>query len=400
MYKLRPIMQAYPWGSPQWIPNLLGVPNRENKPWAELWFGAHPKASSKLEGSGETLIEWISTQPERTLGKVVLHRFGSQLPFLLKLLAAAEPLSIQCHPSKEQAIKGFQNEEEARIPIDAANRNYKDPNHKPEILVALLPFVALCGFRPVNEIKEHFYALQKLIPEISSFLQALEQGNLKTFYRFLLSIPRPKAMEWIQTLQLYMQRKGGLVKEEDRWFLELSKRYPEDIACFAPYYLNLVNLNSKQGLFLEAGILHAYLRGFGVELMANSDNVLRGGLTNKHVDLEELMQVARFEIYTPKVLDPLRTELPTLKGKAKEGKYLTPVEDFSLSYLELEQVTALSLPIEGPEIFLCTEGRVSLSESSVPPIPLLPGEGCFIDASTKKLSIEGSGLLFRARVNT
>lgn len=413
MQKILPRVQDYPWGSTQWIPEFLGIPVTGKKPWAELWFGAHPRAPSLLEGKDMDLFQWIQRDPQQVLGSRVMYTFGPQLPFLLKLLAAARPLSIQCHPSKKQAQEGFQRENQLGIPVDSSHRNYKDSNHKPEILLALSPFTALCGFRSPSSILHQFGRLVSVLPKLSDFFPLLEKGDLEKFYRSFLSLPKDTIHSWIQTYRtdLLQNRDGATL--EDQWFSRLASQYPEDPGCFAPYYLNLIELSPGEALFLDAGVLHAYLYGFGIELMANSDNVLRGGLTSKHIDLEELLKVVRFQEEMPSVLRPARNRIQTEEGECWEEQYAVPVKEFRLSILRIHGVRGgIPLPVSGPEILLAGEGVWEVAgdygaasglepASSERSVSLERGEACFLDATLSKVLLaekeQGKGWLVRAR---
>lgn len=406
MQKIIPQVQDYFWGSTRWIPEFLGIPVKEGKRWAELWYGAHPKASSLLEGKDIDLHQWITLNPARWLGLKVVNTFGPQLPFLLKLLAAAEPLSIQCHPSRKQAEEGFQRENLLGIPIDSHLRNYKDSNHKPEILLAISPCTALCGFRSPYSTLQQFARLVPTLPRLTDFFPLLEKGNLEGFYRSFLSIPKETVRFWIQTYRTFLLQNQDHSTLEDRWFYRLATQYSEDPGCFAPYYLNLVELSPGEALFLDAGILHAYLNGFGIELMANSDNVLRGGLTGKHMDLEELLKVVRFQEEIPRVIRPERRRIQTQKGECWEELYPVTVPEFNLSLLRIDGVQdRIHLPVAGPEILLCGEGVWQVEkEAGSESISLKRGEACFLDISVAKVLLRGrnpgsgKGWLVRARV--
>jgi len=376
----------------------------EEKPWAELWYGAHPKAPSLLEGTDIDLLQWITKDPEKRLGSKVVNTFGPQLPFLLKLLAAAEPLSIQCHPSRKQAQEGFQKENQLGIPLDSPSRNYKDPNHKPEILLALSPFTALCGFRSPLTILQQCKRLTLAIPKLEDFFPLLEGGDLEGFYRSFFSLPKGVVRSWILGYQALLSESSESLSLEDRWFCRLAQRYPEDPGCFAPYYLNLVELSPGEAIFLDSGVLHAYLQGFGIELMANSDNVLRGGLTSKHMDLDELLRVIRFQHEIPKVIRPKRTMIQTRNGEYWEELYPVPVLELSLSILRFDRAKeAIPVPARGPEILLCGEGVWEVwRESGSEAFLLKRGEACFLDSSVTEVFLagrnDGKGWFARARV--
>ncbi|GHU55832.1 hypothetical protein FACS189442_3860 [Spirochaetia bacterium] len=315
IFKLKNQVKHYEWGSPKWIPQLLGVENAAGEPWAELWMGVHPGAPSQAllnTGNGNTEIalgSLIAQNPQRYLGREAEESFGT-LPFLFKLLAAAKPLSIQAHPSREQARAGWRRENGQGLAPDSPNRNYKDDNHKPEIICALSPFTALCGFREPAEIAallEYFFGAIMDGPQGLRGLKAAlaepgDQANpaaplpLKSFLKALFSL----SAETRQELTGYILKTAGAVpadavcpskKFEAEWknMVRFAELYPGDPGIIAPLYLNLLKLAPGDAIYLNAGVLHAYIDGFGVELMANSDNVLRGGLTPKHVDVDELI---------------------------------------------------------------------------------------------------------------
>ncbi|MBW2026968.1 MAG: mannose-6-phosphate isomerase, class I [Deltaproteobacteria bacterium] len=276
---LRNPIQHYAWGSKTAIPKLLNIPNPERNPMAELWMGAHPKAPSQVcvDGRWISLIDVIASSPESVLGSEVARRFDSQLPFLFKILAAAEPLSIQVHPNKQQAIEGFTKENELGISLDAPYRNYRDDNHKPELLCALTPFEALKGFRPVGEA----LALMETIavPELSPLVDGLrnhpDMDGLKRFFRILMKMGKSEQARMVSRVVERAKEKAR-ERRELYWVMELGKKYPGDVGVLSPLFLNLIYLEPGQAMFLPAGELHAYLGGTGLEIMANSDNVLRG----------------------------------------------------------------------------------------------------------------------------
>ncbi|MCX7656852.1 MAG: mannose-6-phosphate isomerase, class I, partial [Treponemataceae bacterium] len=288
-------IQNYPWGSFSWIPQLLRLPTPSDTPMAELWMGAHPKAPSLALTTTQgpvPLNQLIRENPEWYLGKKLAQE-ETTLPFLFKLLAAEQPLSIQVHPSKAQAKEGFSRENKQGIPLDAEHRNYKDDNHKPEIIAALSPFRALCGFRQIEEITSLFSLLH--LPPLFPALQILQKEKSYTaFLKELFAISPETVHALIKDFETNLF--AVLLKEAPKYRREwetvrsFMSLYPNDITVFAPLYLNLIDLEVGHALFLPSGILHAYVHGFGVELMANSDNVLRGGLTTKHMDTNELLR--------------------------------------------------------------------------------------------------------------
>lgn len=367
-------IQRYAWGSLTAIPALLGK-SPDGSPQAELWLGAHPLASSRTR-SGSTLEALIAREPLRLLGEASLARFGPRLPFLLKILAAAQPLSLQAHPSREQAEAGFRREEASGLPLTAPNRSYRDPNHKPEILCALTPFQALSGFRKIADSVRLLRALS-----LGRDAFHLETQGLRSFFQRVMSLPRDQQAalsdQWVKAAR---QLVDGFVPE-CQLALRLGALYPGDVGIVGALLLNLVTLSPGQALYLGAGNLHAYLEGTGVELMANSDNVLRGGLTPKHVDVAELLSVLNFDDGPPQVLQP----------SGPHTVYPTPAPDFCLSRLELDDDQPITLLPSGPQLLLVVEGEVEVSGVS-----LSRGGSLFVGADEAALRLQGRGTLFRA----
>jgi len=390
-----PIME-YAWGSRSAIPDLLGMPNPAQKPMAELWMGAHPKAPSAvlMEGKWTSLEEVIRFSPETILGQEAARRFEDRLPFLFKVLAAERPLSIQAHPTLDQAKEGFRKENQAGIPLDAPERNYRDPNHKPEIICALGPFDALKGFRNIDEIIELLKKVSSgpLDGLIDLLVREPDDRGLMRFVEGLMSMKRP-AMAKIAAVAA--ERATGLT-ENDRafgWVIALEKAYPGDAGALAPLFLNLVRLGPGEALFLPAGELHAYLRGVGIELMANSDNVIRAGLTKKHVDVPELLKIARF---TPAVPHVLRA----FGNSGGREIYTAPAEEFLLSTISLQEEKTYEVNSrDGVEILLCTEGTGEITESlGTQRLPYRKGMSFLVPAAVKKYRITGRGTFFSASV--
>jgi mannose-6-phosphate isomerase len=401
IYKLENTVQHYAWGSPVLIPEFLGSKNPGNEPWAELWMGAHPQAPSRCQpvagnaGEGIPLDKLIASNPDTFLGKETAKAFDGQLPFLLKLLAAASPLSIQCHPSARQAREGFARENRAGIPPGAGNRNYKDASHKPEIILALTPFSALRGLRPLGETIRFFSAFP--IPALSAAAALLEKnrdGGIQDFLRTLLCASHDEARAWIEALK----NEGGAARDtaEFRTFLHLADWYPEDSGCLAPFYLNLVDLKPGEALFLGPGEMHAYLAGLGVELMANSDNVLRAGLTSKHIDIQELLACLSGTAAAAEILRPAGTG----RGGFIEEEYPCRAQEFTLSILRPAVPAGMgktAIETAGPEILFCGGGTAAV-ESAEGPCTLGRGESVFIPASQGTYTLSGTCTLYRARV--
>jgi len=300
IYKLENTVKQYAWGSPEWIPNLTGQENPDKKPWAELWMGIHPDGPSKITVDGKTL-------PLSEL---------AALPFLLKFLAAESPLSIQAHPNLRQAKEGFEKENRAGVTLDAPERNYKDPNHKPEIVCALGPFTAMAGFRDAAETEQ----LLSLVSGTEGLQKAL-RGGYRPFLAALSGLGK-KEREALTGAVLQAAGKDNPVSPLSLCG-ELAQRYPGDPGILAPLYLNVLDLNPFEAIFIPAGILHAYIHGIALECMANSDNVLRGGLTPKHIDLEELLSIVSFEPYKPELLKPIALSSGCFR-------YESPCDEFTL----------------------------------------------------------------------
>ena len=277
-FRMKNTVQAYAWGSRTAIPELLGKHSPSTKPQAELWIGAHPKAPSLLwhQGRWQALDQLISQYPEEFLGRSVASRFGPRLPFLLKVLAADQPLSIQAHPDTIQAKAGFRRENEAGIELTVDHRNYKDPQHKPECMCALAPFTGLCGFRSLSNMMSLMGSVWPI--NDNALLTTLTKKGIKSFFKSVMTLPTKKRLGLIS--QTVLQAESMIdINPAFPWMVRLNRLFPGDIGVLAPLYLNIVELQPGEAIFLPAGQLHAYLNGVGIEIMANSDNVLRGGLT-------------------------------------------------------------------------------------------------------------------------
>jgi mannose-6-phosphate isomerase len=389
MWQLQTSVRHYPWGSRTVIPDLLGEPSPADRPYAELWVGAHPDEPSVLS-DGTPLDKAIQRSPEQLLGAAVRERFGDRLPFLLKVLAADQPLSLQAHPTNEQAEAGFAAEEAAGVPRDSTTRTFKDPFHKPELLLALTPFEALCGFRPVEE---SLYCLAKLqVPELKPTIAALARGGLRAAIPQLLALsPEHRAT----LVSAVAEAASRFVAAHDpefintyRWAASLAETYPGDPGVVISLMCNHLKLAPGEAVFLPAGNLHAYLCGAGVEVMASSDNVLRGGLTGKHVDLAALIEV----------LDFADGRVPVLHPVLGPGglRYPVPVEEFDLTRVQLDAQTGV-LTSRGPQVLLCTEGEVALT-SSENTLALGKGAAAFVPAGAQ-ITASGPAVLYRATTN-
>jgi mannose-6-phosphate isomerase len=387
-------IQGYAWGSRTAIAELLGRPVPSAGPEAELWIGAHPRGPSRIvapAGLG-SLDQAIERDPVGILGREVCDHFGNELPFLLKVLAAAEPLSIQAHPSQEQARRGWERENAEGVPVEAPHRNYRDPNHKPELACALTPFVALKGFRPAEDVVRNLEAVVRpgISPELGRLAREKTPRALRALFARLLTLdPEEKAPLLERTAAEAGRRRQTEPAWE--WAARLMKRYPGDLSALAPLYLNLVSLAPGQALFQPAGELHAYLEGTALEIMANSDNVLRGGLTPKHVDVPELLATLVFEGRSPEVLEPV-------ESGPGERVYRTPAREFELALLDVEPGRPLRPgPGHGVEVLLGLAGaaRILAGDETA---PLGPGRSVLVPAALDTYTIEGGGRVCRARV--
>ncbi|MFJ5835049.1 mannose-6-phosphate isomerase, class I [Streptomyces sp. NPDC093089] len=381
MDRLVNTVRPYAWGSTTAIPELLGLaPTGE--PQAEMWMGAHPGAPS-LTGRGP-LNELIDADPAGELGEPAVEKFGPRLPFLLKVLAAGAPLSLQVHPDLAQAQAGFAAEEAAGIPVDAPHRTYKDANHKPEMIVALTPFDGLCGFRDPAEAADLIAGLgvDSLKPYVDLLHAHPEEAALREVLTALLTADPDEMAHTVAEAAAAADRLGG----DYAPYAGLAHHFPGDPGVLAAMLLNRVQLQPGEGLYLGAGVPHAYLDGLGVEIMANSDNVLRCGLTPKHVDVPELLRIVRFEPADAAVLRPEASP-------SGEEVYETPIDEFRLSrFVRAEGAAPTDLTAATPQILLAVAGRPKAGE-----VTLAPGESVFVPAG-ESAELTGAGTVFRATV--
>lgn len=385
-------IQPYDWGSRDAMSRLFGLPNPEDLPMAELWMGSHPKAPSLLLPERTSLADVIAADPDATLGDRVAGRFDRRLPFLFKVLSAAQGLSIQAHPSESVAREGFEREEAAGIPIDARERNYRDRNHKPELLVALTPFCALRGFRRSAEIEADCRLLGA-----DELLAALDHGDederLRAFFQRLLCLSPRRVAELIAAAS---SRAGAAARFE--WVRRLDEQRRGDVGALGPLYLNLLELASGDAVYQEAGVLHAYLEGTGVEIMANSDNVLRGGMTGKHIDVDELLRVGRFEPTPPAVMAGSSVGGPADGHGCTVQRFAPPFDEFEVLRVTVNGGPCRLSDADGPQIVLCTSGSIEATAASGDPVSLSPGASAFVPASESVCELGGSGVAYIARV--
>ncbi|MBN2701802.1 MAG: mannose-6-phosphate isomerase, class I [Methylothermaceae bacterium] len=323
-------VQQYAWGDFDFIPRLLGKTNPDRDPFAELWIGAHPDlpAQAVIGRTRVSLSDLLPEAVECLLGPDAKIRYQGQLPFLMKILAAGRPLSIQVHPNKYQAEAGFAREDRLKIPLDSPQRNYRDCNHKPELLCALTDFYALKGFRPESEIADQLAS----IPEWRGLSERFRGEGLKKFYHHLMTLPQSVVDEMLAPVVARLRREGPFPKDRrEYWLLRADELYSQgarhDRGLFSLYLLNFLCLRPGEAIFQHAGELHSYLEGVGVEVMANSNNVLRGGLTPKHVDVPALLEIVKF--------DGKKAEIISSRHQEGGAAYPAPVDEFAFSCLEL-----------------------------------------------------------------
>jgi mannose-6-phosphate isomerase len=379
---LQNTIRDYAWGSPTAIPELIGMAP-DGTPQAELWIGAHESAPSVLP-SGETLYDLVMSRPTEVLGPETAAQFEGRFPFLAKILAAEQPLSIQAHPSREQAIDGYARDEAAGIPRDAGDRNYKDAWPKPEILIALGEFDALVGFRPLAES----VALLEELGVLPELVALLRDGKLADAFTEFMSTDRDAIRPLVAALgEACLSYRGDRFAVEVETLARLCEDFPDDPGVLAALLLNRVRLERFEAVYLPAGNVHAYLQGTGFEVMANSDNVLRGGLTRKHVDVPELMSVVDFE--------PLGS--PVLVGTSVSPgvtEYETGCEYFAVRRIDLTG-PAVVVPAIGPRIVACVDGTAEVgAEGTEDTVALSAGRSAFLEGTEGPCTLRGSGTAF------
>lgn len=390
-------IRTYPWGSYTAIADLLGEKSPSDEPQAELWMGTHPSAPSLVRQNNTSvpLTEFIRRNPEDILGKDVCKKFDHQLPFLFKILAVENPLSIQVHPDIHQARKGFESENHSGIPLDSARRNYKDKNHKPECICAVSDFQALNGFRSATVIAD---SMEKcgggiLANEISILKKDPGPEGLKQFVRGLMMLSSHKKKEIIATVA--GNTKNKMFEDPAcQWIQHFHRIYgDDDIGVLSPLLLNFICLKPGQALFIFPGEPHAYLKGTGIELMANSDNVIRGGLTSKHTDIREFIRIADFRRHQTNILLPEKTG---------EGEWVYPAhaEEFLLSRIQVgKEIVYQSRQDRSVEILICLEGSASILDIKEDEKTVLKmGTSILIPSAVEKYTIQGEAVIYKASV--
>lgn len=395
--KLTGTIKHYDWGGDVFIPALLDVLNEKGKPYAEYWLGVHPQADCRVVFPDNTdllLRDYVARQGDKVLGSYVNQRFGN-MPYLLKALDVRDMLSIQVHPSKAEAEKDFAAENARGVPLDSPQRNYKDNNHKPELMVAMGKFWLLHGFRPPAGMKQ----VLAQTPELAFLLPVFEKDGYTGLYKLVMEMPQDEVNDRLAPLLnriLPLYKAGKLEKSSpDYWAakgtLTFSQPGKTDRGIFSVYLFNLVNVDKGQAIFQDAGVPHAYLEGQNIEIMASSDNVLRGGLTNKHIDVKELLKHVKCEATHPVVLNG--------EKKDQETVYKTPAPDFELSSFELKKGASVSLDVLTTDILLLVKGAVQVS-SQHGTVEIRIGEPSavlFPAKNTQLLALEDS-LVFKATV--
>jgi len=394
LHALKGKIQNYAWGGTQYIPNLLGLEAGENK-YAEYWLGAHVNAPSvvAISNGEERLDVYLNSNLTEHLGTAIAEKFG-RLSFLFKVLDVNDMLSIQVHPTKVEAEKGFAHENELGIPLNASHRNYKDDNHKPEIMVALSEFWLLHGFLPKSKLTE----VLKNTPEFMDLLPVFEREGYFGLYKKVME----ESVEMTnQTLQPLIDRilpfyqSGELQKSSpDYWAAKAvdsaSDKSILDKGIYSIYFFNIVKANKGEAVFQDAGIPHAYLEGQNMELMANSDNVLRGGLTPKHIDVAELLKHVAFEETFPNIM------LGELQEDGIERIYRSPAPDFELSQLKLSVADVYSSESKTAQILIVIEGEAEIVEGENT-LTIRKGDAAFLAAkSTYQITSPSSAIMYKA----
>ena len=390
IFRLSNPIKNFEWGCKYALSELFGIPNPDMRPQAELWMGAHSNGSSLVNIRGEdlSLADAINSDSAYWLGEQ-MEKGVEQLPFLVKILAANQPLSIQVHPSKAAAETGFEKENALGVAFDAPERNYKDSNHKPELVYAITPYLAMNGFRQLDEIHKLFSAME--LPSVAlmlePFLSNPSKQTLERLFAAILQLDESEKQQAVSELLNFDSTKdhSAEITEAFQLITELAKLYPGDAGLFSPLFLNIIELQPGEAMFLYAETPHSYLKGVGVEVMANSDNVLRAGLTPKYIDVPELIANTKFESVK---LSDLKME-PTKQGERLI--YPIPVEDFKFDIID---DAILDITVLSPEILLCVNGSAEIkTEQNC--VTLKAGESVMIPAATSSYSLNSQGVVAR-----
>ena len=399
-------VRNYAWGSYDGLSRYAGMNQDRDKPTAECWMGAHPDAPSVLRlpgGANLSLNKYIAEQPIRALGDEVFSEFG-ELPFLFKVLSASMPLSIQVHPDKAGAEAGFAREEAAGISFSQPERDYRDRNHKPELALALSEFSALCGFREAGEVET---LLGAELASFFGFSAKRGEASLRALISKALSL-REKERSALERMAIGRARILEAAGEPSarlagKTLLDCYAHYPHDPGALSPLFLSVLELHPGQAIYVPAGVMHAYLSGTILEIMATSNNVIRGGLTQKHIDVGELLAIVDFRA----------APIPVAAASLSADGLMTwesPAREFALSRIDLDGGPPVVRKIRGPEILLCTEGSVNIAPAAAgvaigadggaspfQACPLRRGESAFVSAACGSCSLSGKGKVYLAR---
>ncbi|WP_392551774.1 mannose-6-phosphate isomerase, class I [Orbus wheelerorum] len=389
MWKLANVIKDYDWGTKTALFELFNIANTNNKPQAEIWMGVHPSGiSTAIDAQGKQikLDQLIAKNPVQILGEKTNNAYHT-LPYLFKVLSAQEPLSIQVHPELSKAKQGYEKENQLGIALDSPKRNYKDPNHKPELVYALTPYWAMNGFRPITEIISLFTSLdiKTIKPEVNALTNNQTDDGLRTFFADLLTLDSTRKK---QALLEFKSKIESLNHLPFNIIKEIAKSFPDDIGLFSALILNVIELQPGEAMFLKAQTPHAYLKGTGLEIMASSDNVLRAGLTSKYIDINELLDntifhsIAIEQLRTPPVIQNNKIDFPV------------PINDFAFEILNSNEQLQTE-KTQSAEIIFCIEGEITLS-TVTERFTIKAGESVFIAYCAGSFTYQGLGKLARA----
>lgn len=403
MYKLSGKVQSYAWGSRTAIANLRGSSVPSPYPEAEVWFGTHPNGSADIADGNGNLADLIATDPRYHLGPAYHTNSSTQQPdlgFMVKILAAQEPLSLQAHPSQEQAKRGFSLENNTNVPVDAPYRNYKDANAKPEVIIALSEFELLAGFAPADKTIALFEELIQFAPPVTcDRLQSIrdliagqrDSGGLRAAFTTIVTLPAHIATELtegvVQAAIAALSSKRAQFVAHLKIVLLLEEMYPHDFGIVATLLMNHIVLQPGEAVYTPAGVVHSYIQGIGVEVLANSDNVLRAGLTPKHVDVPELLKIVDFQFASEESLAIQPQTIAPGITKYVPGTRSFTVYEYSVPHDNPGK--RLDFPTGKPLIIVCTRGTVLLTNKQGHNITLTPTEGAWVSASEEQVSLTG-----------
>jgi len=385
IYQMKNPIKNYAWGSKTFLSQLLEQDTQATTPQAELWMGTHPQGVSEIKCDDKwiSLEAMISQHPDLILGEKVARQFDNKLPFLFKILAIDKPLSIQVHPNKSQAVEGYERENQLNIPLSAANRNFKDKSHKPELVCALTTLWAMCGFRSYEAIQTNF------LPISGDIALCQSDQTIYDFFNQLMHLDNNTKNQLIAAALQYAKSRTD--QTHWQWVTRLAGNFPDDIGVLAPLFLNTICLNPGEGLYLQPGVMHAYLDGNAVEVMCNSDNVIRGGLTVKHIDVETLLDILSTNSEN---ITPIHPQMV----QPNEWHYDIPIDSFSLTRYDVQPDHCMNITVNGPEVLLCIKGNIQISQHK-DTLLLRPGMSAFVSHEVHSYTIDGEGVVYKASIN-